>query len=657
MTSVREREKPFSEDGVTREESSPSAVAGGALRRALSGIISRQVLGSLSLGLSLAILSWPAWLLPPQAGLDPSWNAALSMAAKEHLVAGRDLSFTYGPLGFLASQFFYYGSTGAMAFVYSGAVHIIGAVALLLLLRKIVPAYLAYSLAYVGAMALTFVGPTERAVLLLAVAYVVVIRLPVSHRLQLALLLAGSVIAALHLLIKFNDGLVLGGITVVAAWHLHPQRWRGVALAGAVSGSAFVALWQLSSGDLADLPRYVSRSMEITNGFSAAMGGTYIPHGPAHLHVIAWGAGGLLIGALWQQGFLRRPFASICIVGAVVFAAFKHGFVREDSGHVASFFAALMVVILLIYLVPKRRSHAAIAVVAFILTALSVFRVADGVALKALIDPRDNLSHLHEQVAGIFLKGQRTSMLLRSRATMRSEYALSSSTLSFLRGSVHVEPWEASIFWAYPELRWRPLPAFQSYLAYTSLLDRDNARFLRSGRAPDQILRETQRAIDRRNPDWDPPETTLAMLCHYREVHSTERWQVLARSANRCGREVPLGEWRGGFDERVEVPQAPPGEMVVARIHGLESAVMDRLFTLIYRASETGIRLQEGKFRVVAGTAKGPLLMVAPTELGFSAGFGYRQTVTSFSVERQQRVGLPRNPHLRIEFFRIPLSD
>ena len=49
----------------------------------------------------LAVVTWPVGDLAPQAGLDPSWAAGLYMAAHNGLDYGRDIAFTFGPLGFL----------------------------------------------------------------------------------------------------------------------------------------------------------------------------------------------------------------------------------------------------------------------------------------------------------------------------------------------------------------------------------------------------------------------------------------------------------------------------------------------------------------------------------------------------------------------------
>ena len=39
----------------------------------------------------------------PGTGLDPSWELSINLALKHHLVWGKDIIFTYGPLGYLST--------------------------------------------------------------------------------------------------------------------------------------------------------------------------------------------------------------------------------------------------------------------------------------------------------------------------------------------------------------------------------------------------------------------------------------------------------------------------------------------------------------------------------------------------------------------------
>jgi len=46
----------------------------------------------------------PSFYHQPGEGIDSSWNIALHLAYKYHLVFGKDFVFTYGPLGILTTE-------------------------------------------------------------------------------------------------------------------------------------------------------------------------------------------------------------------------------------------------------------------------------------------------------------------------------------------------------------------------------------------------------------------------------------------------------------------------------------------------------------------------------------------------------------------------
>ena len=82
--------------------------------------------------------------------------------------------------------------------------------------------------------------------------------------------------------------------------------------------------------------------------------------------------------------------------------------------------------------------------------------------------------------------------------------------------TVHIDQWQTVAAFAYPEMRWSPLPVFQSYSAYTTALDEINADRLRRAAAPTRILRErfddldgTPYAVDRRFVWFEIPAAML----------------------------------------------------------------------------------------------------------------------------------------------------
>ena len=67
--------------------------------------------------LAINVMTWPSLWVSPQDGLDGSWQIGLHLAADHGLAFGRDIGFTYGPLGFLVFPLLVTGPTYALAFV------------------------------------------------------------------------------------------------------------------------------------------------------------------------------------------------------------------------------------------------------------------------------------------------------------------------------------------------------------------------------------------------------------------------------------------------------------------------------------------------------------------------------------------------------------
>ena len=97
-----------------------------------------------------------------------------------------------------------------------------------------------------------------------------------------------------------------------------------------------------------------------------------------------------------------------------------------------------------------------------------------------------------------------------ARATLRSKYRSHATTLGELAGRrVAIDPTEAGVAFAYPELTWAPLPIMQSYSAYTPGLDRLNADRLASAEAPERTCARSSSSTIRQPGWWASEVVTL----------------------------------------------------------------------------------------------------------------------------------------------------
>jgi hypothetical protein len=197
-----------------------------------------------------------------------------------------------------------------------------------------------------------------------------------------------------------------------------------------------------------------------------------------------------------------------------------------------------------------------------------------------------------------------------------------------LRGhTVDSVPYEASAIWAY-DLRWRQEPLLQWYLAYDEQLDAFNAARVQA----DRVLVQRTPATDAEVLAFQAPATYLALVCRYRELSATGSWEVLARTDDRCGRPHEIAKASFAAGETVHVP---PGKgIVVAHVHVHRSAASRLVETVLKPFSVPHVTLGGITYRLVAGTASGPLVLREPAAAGRSAFFGGYTAYDSFTLDR-----------------------
>jgi hypothetical protein len=606
-------------------------------------------------GLLIALLGWQVGFRPPGPGLDPSWNAGLAMAVDDGLRFGKEVVFSYGPLGFLQGQLVWFSGLAVLSFLYTGTVYVLFCVALVWALRRRLPLLPSVIVAFV----LVAVMPSLEFGLLTAVlACVWLLERERSPRALDAFVLAAASFAAPAALIKLSTGPLVPVLFLAALVGARAGRWRIVAYL-VLLGFELLALWLASGQSLGDVPAFVEHTIEISSGYSSAM--------LRQTNVAAWKVTAAtlaatavsiaLVAAAWLSGYRDRVarWAGVVIVALATFAIYKEGVVRVDAGHLTLYFANACVLWLALGLggVRWRWMLAAAAVVA-----LMTIPVRPP-GLGTNLDFVSNLRFAFDQARTLVSPGRRDSAIEAGRASMEATYQLEPEALAALRGhTVAVEPWEIGAVWAY-RLRWRPLPVFQNYSAYTSRLDRLNAAAIESPDGPERLLRENQQLVfpefpgsdlDGRFPGWDPPEQARAVLCNFAPLYTSERWQVLGRSGERCGAPRALGTVSAAPGEEVRVPAPPAGTVVFVRIAGAGVSGLERLQTFLLHASSRHLTVNgTTSYRLVPETAGDGLLLRAAPGLVPPGPFSPLPEASTIRVE-----GAPGD--LTYRFFAITLS-
>lgn len=628
----------------------------GVRLRADQSLLRRAAASTGVLGVVLTGLSFPPISFALSPGLDPSWIAGLHLAAHRGLDFGSQIVVTYGPLGFLALPWGYFSSTVALSAVYVIALQLGLCVSLVGALRCSLGLPLAVALAFVAArVGRSFVGP-ELAIVIVFVLCVNALQADRSVRTERLFVALGGAIAGLHLLVKFNAGVTMLAIGALTAWFVGRRAWRSELTFVAAAAMTFLGGWLITGNPFRNIGRFLTTSLQTASGYSEAM--SLEGAGTADEYWLAVLVLGALAALVWmgtRHLSLERRIAIALVSVVWLFFALKHGFVRHEGAHALRFFGGVLVIASAF---TWRKTATGPVVAAFALFLLSFTQVS-GTRATDLLNSLPTLRQAGQQTMTLALPGRRARAITEARQAMQRAYALDAESLRLLEGhTVHIHPWEASVAWAFPTLDWDPLPVFQAYSAYTPALDEVNARFISGPDAPERILREKE-AVDSRNPDWESPAATLAMVCHYVEMRTQGRWQVLDRVPARCGDEKPLGVVKTHVGQPVRVPTTSGDCLVVARVRGLDASPLYRVQAQLVKIP-TVAAVVNGftPFRLVPGTASdGLIVRASPQAVGYSGHF-LLSSIDTLQIDHARgarAIGLGNE--LTIEFSAVPVHQ
>src|SRR5438105_2909458 len=102
-----------------------TGATGGAIALALHSRVRRiswrwqSILVWIAVPTGITLLAWQPLFLQPAPGLDSSSGGALQMATHNGLVFGKQVVWTYGPLGFLTITELWHGHLGELAVLYT----------------------------------------------------------------------------------------------------------------------------------------------------------------------------------------------------------------------------------------------------------------------------------------------------------------------------------------------------------------------------------------------------------------------------------------------------------------------------------------------------------------------------------------------------------
>jgi hypothetical protein len=591
---------------------------------------------------SLLILISSLMLIPftpnmPGAALDSSWQYALNVALTHNLIFGRDVVFTFGPLGPMYTKL-YSPETDTIMMVSSA---IFGIACSSMFALAAFPRKPLAALAVPLLVAISwFPDPFFITLPFMLLLNVTRTTLPSSSSLYLKpttpvlLLLTLAVTAVgMETIVKGSFTGVIGPICLLM-WLILARRSISLSIGYAALLVISVGFWWVVCGQpLSDLPNFFIAQSDVISGYTEAMSISNSMLGPIFYLLSA-----VLICFYVYFSVERDHWISavaLTIAEAwTLFVAFKAGFVRHDAH-------ALIAAISLLF--------AGYAVACLISTGRALFIVAISVLATALIaypfqplTPRFALSQIENAVSrtigGITLRVNNPSELpARYAAVIRS--LRDSEPLPQVKGTVDIYPVDLSAIFA-NQFAWAGRPIFQSYSAYTPALLKRNADHLLGQKAPENIFFALS-PIDNRLPSMDDSTSLLILLAKYRitgyyapfilmkKADITDQTQLVVHDAHDISK---------GWNQDIYINNSTPTWASI----DVHPSILGRIAQVAFKAPmlEIDLTLTNGaiaRHRYIpeigrTGFIISPYIATATDFIDLAAGIPTNQTVKSFKL-------------------------
>lgn len=568
--------------------------------------------------LYVAVATFPGDYRTMSPGLDPSWTYALNTLSSSGALFGRDVVFTFGPLGYLLNPQ-HVGTNLVQAaglWILTQAAIVLVAVYHFVRDRRTL-AVLAFAAGFLIAHSFGLIFEDR---LLLVIALLLTIGPEDNGAWRVAAPLAAGGAGAL-LFIKFTAGIGAAAMVALAA-----AVWVGSRRVPLRRAALFLGLpWVLAVGILTlvllkgfgALIAWLSSGIEIVRGFSSAMAvgeSAIIP---------ALALGAVAIAILGGYVIVRsdpRLLSVALPLLAMAYVAFRHSFVRHHGRFVTSSLLAALAVLGLC-----SRSGRRLLVVG----GTALLMLIPGVALSLQPEcgcpwwPRGLWTEGWEDLVALVRWDETVATLDRTSELELAEDRLPDSWLRVISpatGGVDAVPWEIS-FMPANDLPWVPNPVIQTYHAYTAKLDRSVAEHFSSTEAPRYILLSFF-DIDGRHPMFASPATWRSIMASYEpagppptRVGPNDDLILLRRRPEK----VPIGQLPNGrtstrVGQWIDVPTEPG--LVFGRVE-LRPTLTGRLTEVLWRTEALYVDLDYGdggfvRVRALPGTLGQGLLLNRP---------------------------------------------
>lgn len=559
----------------------------------------------------------------PSLNIDFSWMAVLEYAAQFKFHFGRDIVFTFGPLGYLytdVSQGYLIAQRIIFALAWSGMV---AWTATGVAQRISGPSKYLFILWFLlfSNTGESDTGKLEQQVfLVMAYGSLILLEYLQERKGAAAVLLSAFALLAL-MKVTFLMAAVISIVVCAAV-----QGARGnIKAAAAIPGlfiAVFLALWLATDQQLASLLPWLKGSLELTGGYTEAM--TVVPK--PWVFRICVTAGVLFLVALVvraRSNHLSMSTAGFLLVAALyTFLSWKQGFVRADK-HVFAFMLFLPLAFALLVVEPvknviSRKARVALTTLlvgAIILCTLAAnIQEAGTMWQRALNWPNRLLHNASLIVKSVTGRGKTCYEAFQAYPLQDPRVDLPLARSLIGRSSVDVINYRQYAALD-NKLNYRPRPVFQGYSAYTPYLQALNLAFFRSGQRPQYLLYNME-SIDNRFATLDDAMLLPFVFKNYKPVAQDGNFLILrARGDKPTDVRLQLMDERTiGFDEVLTLSHLK-GTSLIMQVD-MNSTLWGEFAKLVFQAPLLSLNIHEGektiRKRFIPAMAKDGFLFTPP---------------------------------------------
>ena len=467
-----------------------------------------------------------------------SEKAVLSYAHQHGLQFGKDIVFTYGPLGFLVSRYFFSHAAG-IRMATDFATCFATALGICLVAWRLSTVWKWLLLALVIFLCAN-IDPRADLILYIGLfSWGLLCFLDSGLRLALSTSIFIG-LAAFSVLVKANFLVLVGFSSLLIVLDLGVRgkiRAAGWLVVGFTS--AFLWGWHAAGQDLSNIKSFFLNSIPIILGYDQTVG----IEGLQILQQRGWMTLPLILAAAairtltafegtGPQPRLRRALLFVWTT-ALIFIIWKHGFVRAGLFHSGFYFGLVPILALALEALPSERikatnwsrSLAGLCCLICLLTLISLF-FAD--LKSSLLQP---FRAIPANLSALLRPAEFQRQMLDAQKTQLAETDLPRIRKLVARAPVDVFG-QDQLYAVINGLNYRPRPIFQSYMAYNTALARMNEQFYFSKTSPEYVLFRLT-PVDRRYAPLEDGAVLRDLLVNYEPVEGENQFLLLKQKVAR----------------------------------------------------------------------------------------------------------------------------